>query len=383
MSLSNPDALFDRIYSAIQMQSWREAWGLLEQANPDYYGDDRHLGARRHDFLLATATCLRHRGQLEDAERVYLMLQNELGLTDPRLADVLIGRAEVAHAEGKHGDALQMLRAAKYIPGQDRILRMRVATINAHVHSHINIQLSLQMFQNAQTEFAGLQGTVAANFFFWYGDALLVDGQYQQSIDRLDQALLMATSSGAAVTLADSLRRLPLARALLGDADNTLRGFKDLQSAEDLYQTAGDRGAVYLHTERGEVLRSMERWRDSENEFNKGLWASRDIGDINRQAHNKMGLFELGRQTDRAKPELLDEAWRLYQRCESDWGKLHVLISRSLHDYAHREEHMREALALIAQSRFSEFKHEKELLGWIRSASVTDIAAYPHLMNYP
>lgn len=383
MNPSNPDALFDRIHSAIQMQSWREAWGLLEQANPDYYHDDRHLGARRHDFLLSAATCLRHRGQLEDSERVYLMLQKELGLQDPRLADVLIGRAEVAHAAGNHGDALQMLRAAKYIPGQDRILRLRGATINAHVHSHINIQLSLQMFQQALGEFRGLEGTAMANFLFWYGDALLVDGQYAESMQTMEQSFELSTRSGAAVTLADAMRRLPLVRVLSGDVEESLQSLKELQGAEELYHTAGDRGTVYLHTERGEVLRSMSRWRDAENEFNKGLWASRDIGDVNRQAHNKIGLFEVGRQTGRPKSELLDEAWRLYGRCDSDWGRIHVLISRALGDYGGRENHLQEALALIDRSQFSDFKKEQEIIRWMRSSNQAQIEQYPHLMNYP
>jgi len=333
MSLSPPDMLFNRIQTAIAVQSWREAWALLEQANPDYYGDDRHLGARRHDFLLATATCLRHRGQLEDAERVYLILQHELGLLDQRLADVLIGRGEVAHAAGRHGEALQLLRAASYIPDQEIVLRARTATINAHINSHVNIDLSLTLFEKAEQEFAVLDGTAAANLKFWHGDAL--------------------------------------------------RSLSDLQSAEELYSASGDRGAVYLHTEAGEVHRSMGRWREAETAFSKGLWASRDIGDTNRQAHNQLGLFEIGRQTGRVKDDLLVEADRLYSRDDSDWGRLHVLISRAVNEPKTRDKQITRAMDVINNSSFSSFQQEKQILEWIKQADEDQIANYPHLMNYP
>ena len=383
MSLSPPDMLFNRIQTAIAVQSWREAWALLEQANPDYYGDDRHLGARRHDFLLATATCLRHRGQLEDAERVYLILQHELGLLDQRLADVLIGRGEVAHAAGRHGEALQLLRAASYIPDQDMVLRARTATINAHINSHVNIDLSLTLFEKAEQEFAVLDGTAAANLKFWHGDALLVGSRYQAAMEKLSEAQQLAAASGASVTLADTMRRLALARALLGHQDHALRSLSDLQSAEELYSASGDRGAVYLHTEAGEVHRSMGRWREAETAFSKGLWASRDIGDTNRQAHNQLGLFEIGRQTGRVKDDLLVEADRLYSRDDSDWGRLHVLISRAVNEPKTRGEQITRAMDVINNSSFSSFQQEKQILEWIKQADEDQIANYPHLMNYP
>lgn len=383
MQQPSPDHQFDLIQEAIRKQSWQEAWARLEAANPEYYTDDRHLGARRHDFLLAVATCLRHRGQLEEADRMYRIMQREVGLTDPRLADLLAGRADVAYAAGQYPEALGLLRAASYIPGQDLVLQARVATLGCRIQSRIDVALALRMFQQTVERFPGIDGSVGAHLLFWYGDALLVAGDYQQSMDKLVAAYDLAKEAEASVTLADSMRRLPLVRALLGHADHSLKAIHDLQSARDLYQASGDRGEVYLHTEAGEVFRSLGKWRDAEEEFQRGIWSSRDISDPHRQAHNLLGLFHVGRQTARIKMENLEKAARLYSDLLSDWGMLHVQISRALIDPANRSQILQQAAQIAQSSTFSAFQREREIIQWLGGASEEQIQAYPHLMNYP
>jgi tetratricopeptide (TPR) repeat protein len=314
---------------------------------------------------------------------MYRMLQREVGLTDPRLADILSGQADVAYASGKYSDALQLLRAAAYIPGQDLVLQARIATLNARIQSRIDITLALRMFQKTHERFPGIDGSVGANLMFWYGDALLAAGDYEQAMDKFIRAYDLAYESEASVTLADSMRRLPLVRALLGHADHSIKAIHDLQSARDLYQASGDRGEMYLHTEAGEVFRSLGKWRESEEAFQRGVWASRDISDRNRQAHNLLGLFQVCRQTGRMKTDLLDQAEEIYQYLMSDWGMVHVQIGRALAEPENKGEYLTQASQIIQSSKFSSFPREREIIGWIAGASDEEIRNYPHLMNYP
>lgn len=364
-------------------QSWAESWALLEQINPDYHADSRHLGALREDFELLAATVLRHRGQIDAAQKIYEQVLKRLSLQDERLADLLLGLAECEHCRGDFDKALKVMRAAERIPVSSHILAVRVHTAGAHIASHVRLEEALARFAWIRENFTEQEHTAWANLLFWHGDALLVNGSYQESIPVFIAAHQMALKTGATITAADAMRRLPLARILCGQTDYALRGVGDLAQAKQLYELAGDRGVTYLHTEAGEVHRAIGQWREAERSFTQGLWASRSIQDHNRVAHNQMGLFEISRATGTPKMDLLDQAFRSYDLVQSDWGKLHVHISRALADGANRAEHMRNARELIGRTRFSSFTHEQQLLGWMGSASAEQISREPHLMNYP
>lgn len=378
VSLSVEQQLF-RVQAAIKAQSWQEAWGLLEQVNPDYRPDSRHLGTLREDFELLAATCLRHRGQLDQAEQLYRDVLLRLQPGDERVPDVLVGLADCLHAEGEIAQALQLGRAAEKMPMRDKVMAVRVLTLTAHLLSHIDLRAALQRYEWIQDNYAANADSSWANYLFWYGDCLLVDGQYDRAVEILLQAHKAATSTGALVTTADCLRRIPLARALSGQDDFALRGMGDLNQSIQLYELAGDRGSVYVHTEAGEVYRAIGRVREAEKSFSQGLWASRSIKDQLREAHNLMGLFELGRLMGGPQDELLRDADKCYERVGSEWGRLHVLISRALCG----QDTIQQARQLIQDSCLSEFKREQELLGWISATGPEQWREEMHLMNYP
>ena len=381
--ITEPDLILERIDRAMQRQSWREAWVLLEEANPDYQSGDRHLGARRQDFIMFAAHCQRHRGQMPKADELYELLLNELPLNDYRFGEALMGKAELLHAGNQHGEAMQLLRVASCVPNKPEQLEVRLQTIISHVLSHLNIEQSLKSFEQTIKDFPGVKGSVGANLYFFYGDALLVAGRYEESERQLLKARALAEEGGCAVSLADTMRRLPLVRTLSGNRARAMSDAADVANALQLYRTAGDRGEVFLHTEHGEVMRSLGKLREAESEFSRGLWASREINDLNRVGHNQLGLFEVSRQSLRPKPELLDEAEAAYSKARSDWGKLHVLISRALHKPEQRKQYLLQAAELISQSDFSGFEEERKLIAWMRSAPENQLDSELHLMNYP
>jgi tetratricopeptide (TPR) repeat protein len=380
---SSPDQLLERVDHAMSMQSWREAWALLEQINPDYQGNDIHLGARRQDFIMRAAHCLRHQGNFGQAEEFYQLLLTELQLNDPRLAEALLGQAEIIHNRDQFAEALQILRSAAYVPGQSQQQKIRVATTTAHVMSHLHIDKSLAAFAATISDIPSESDMLDANLHFWYGDALLVAGQYQQSEQQLQDAKQLALQAGCAVTLADCLRRLALVKALQGDTRSSISDLQDLVQSDNLYKIAGDRGHLYLHLEHGELLRSLGKTREAESEFQRGLWAARSLNDFDQQGHCQLGLFELSRAILRPNQLLLKEAKRHYSKADCDWGELHVMISDALTDRARRAQIVSEALLFAEQSDFSSFEHEIALLKWINSANEEDLGREPHLMNYP
>jgi tetratricopeptide (TPR) repeat protein len=383
-AMSHPlEQLLSRAQEAVRSQSWTEAWALLEQINPDYLSDSRHLGSLREEFELLAATVTRHRGQLDAAERLYESLKARISLADERVADVLLGLAECAHARGDFATASQQIRVAEQVPTRNPVLGLRVQTSAAHIASHVDLDQALRRFEWITEHYEPSKSTAWANLLFWYGDALLVDGQYERSVPMFVQAHGTAIATGATITAADAMRRLPLARILCGQTDFALKGVGDLHQAERLYELAGDRGAAYLHTEAGEVYRAIGQWREADREFTKGLWGARSIPDLNREAHNQLGLFELSRVSGAPKLTLLDEAARSYDRIGSDWGLLHVHLCRAMGDAPNRETHLRAARELIARSRFSQFSREQQMIAWLATASANEIAAEPHLMNYP
>lgn len=372
-----------RIDQAMGRQSWREAWVLLEEANPDYSSGDRHLGARRQDYIMLAAHCLRHRGQLKKSEELYMILSEEIPLNDPRLSEALMGRADILHMHGKIGEAMQLLRVASFVPDQSPDQQVRLKTLTAHVLSHTDTQGALDLFAGLIADNQPVSGSVKANLHFWYGDGLLIGGHFKESGEQLTIARELAQQGGYAVTLADSMRRIPLVSALHGKSSETLSDLSDITNAQNLYRAAGDRGEAFLYTESGEVHRWLGKLREAESEFMRGLWASREVKDLNRVGHNQLGLFEVSRQVLRPKPELLDEAEQAYVKAKSDWGRLHVLISRSLIDRQKRLEIIDQANRLIEESSFSDFHIEKALLKWIRSAPEAELEQELHIMNYP
>lgn len=380
---SQPDLLLERADQAMARQSWREAWALLEQISPEYQGSSLHLGARRQDFMLLAAHCLRHRGQFKASESLYDELIDELSLSDPRLAEALSGKGETLHAQNRFGDSLQLLRAAVKVPGQDSYTRLRVLVTQAHIYSHVDVQKSIDLFEDIIRQFPRSDDAPGANLRFSYGDALLIAGDFQAAESEILIAREISQETGCAVTLADCMRRLPLLRALRGDTTRTLTDLADMGNASELYRASGDRGEAYLHTERGEVLRSLGRLREAEAEFNRGLWASREIGDRNRQGHNLLGLFETSRASGRPKFEHLDQANLDYEKSRSEWGRLHVLIARAIADRGQRDEILLQARELVEQSESAPFNEEKRLLQWLRSAPEDQVQSLPHLMNYP
>lgn len=380
---TEPDLTLKRIDQAMERQSWREAWVLLEEANPDYSSGDRHLGARRQDYIMLAAHCLRHRGQLNKSEELYMLLSQEIPLNDPRLTEALMGRADILHMHGELGEAMQLLRAASFVPSQSPDQRVRLQTLTAHVLSHTDTQSAISLFRDLIAKDLPVSDSVKANLHFWYGDALLTGGLFPESQDQLGAARELAQQGGCAVTLADAMRRMPLVSALNGESSETLSQLSDIVNARNLYRTAGDRGEAFLYTESGEVHRWLGKLREAESEFMRGLWASREVKDLNRVGHNQLGMFEVSRQALRPKPDLLDEAEHAYAKAKSDWGRLHVLISRALIDRTNRLEIIDRAKQLIAESEFSEFQAESNLLAWMRSAPETEIEQEPHIMNYP
>ena len=368
---------------AVQAQSWLEAWSILEKINPDYYPDSRHLGALREDFELIAATCMRHRGQFEAADKLYTNLQSRLSLRDERLADALLGRAECAHAVGNVPHARMLMKAAERVPMTSTVLALRVFTAGAHIASHVNIDEALDRFEWIDRNFPEREDSSRANFEFWYADALLVAGRFKDCIPRLVSAHRLAVATSATITTADAIRRLPLARVLCGQTDYALRGLGDLNQASQLYKLAGDRGAAYVHTEAGETYRAIGKLREAERAFSHGVWESRNIQDENREAHNQIGLFEVGRMAGNIQLDLLITAEKLYNKYGSDWGLVQVQISRALADLSNQAEHIKVARELISSSRFSRFERELEILSWIETAKSEELATYPHLMNYP
>jgi len=375
--------LLTRAQNAVRCQSWAEAWVLLEQINPDYMPDSRHMGALQEEFELLAATVARHRGQVDVSERLYRSLMERITLQDERIADVMLGMAECAHTRTDFDEALRWMRAAQQVPVSSPVLAVRLHTTAAHITSHVNVPKAIELFEWVQANYPAQRDTAWANLLFWHGDALLVDGRYEQSVPLFIQAHKLAVETGATITAADAMRRLPLARILNGQADYALRSMGDLKQAERLYELAGDRGIGYLHTEAGEVYRALGQHREAQSSFKAGLWASRSIQDLNREAHNQIGLFEVSRLTGAPQWDLLDEAARNYDRIDSDWGRLHALICRLLASDNNQEQHLRDAGRLLQQSTFSGFRGERALLSWITKASLEERRAYPHLMNYP
>jgi tetratricopeptide (TPR) repeat protein len=380
---TEPDLLLDKVDIAMSQQSWREAWALLEQANPSYHGSDRHLGARRQDFLMYAAHCMRHKGQFKSAMSAYQELIKELALDDYRIAEALMGKAELLHAQNNFGEALQTLRAANYVPRQPQQLQLRMATTHAHIYSHLEIDKSLKLFEQAQKSWQGKGNMLSANLTFWHADALLIAGLYEQAKPLHQDAKETSQREGCAVTLADAMRRMPLLNALTGDRTGALADLADLANAKELYKASGDRGEIYLHTESGEVHRSLGKLKEAEIEFERGLWAAREIGDANRVGHNQLGLYELSRQAGRAKTELLEEARRSYHKADSQWGLIHCMISEALNDKSARDKLKEQAEDLAQQSSFSSFSKELELMDWICQAPENLIRKQIHLMNYP
>ena len=196
---TEPDLLLDKVELAMSQQSWREAWALLEQANPSYHGSDRHLGARRQDFLMYAAHCMRHKGQFKSAMSAYQELIKELALDDYRIAEALMGKAELLHAQNNFGEALQTLRAANYVPRQPPQLQLRMATTHAHIYSHLEIDKSLKLFEQAQKSWQGKSNMLSANLTFWHADALLIAGLYEQAKPLLQDAKETSQREGAQI----------------------------------------------------------------------------------------------------------------------------------------------------------------------------------------
>lgn len=379
--MSQPDSLLDRADAAMARQSWLEAWALLEQVNPDYNGSSRHLGARRLDFMMLTAGCLRHRGKFEASEKMYRQLIEELSLADSRLAEALMGLGDALHARGKLGEAVQMLRAATKIPDQDPNLILRVATTQAHIYYHLDLKQSLEMFQQA-TKLETIP-VLEAHLDFSYGEALMLAGRFEEAAVRLYEARGLAEKEGLAVTLADCIGRISLLHAIQRNTSSAMTDLADIVNAMELYKASGDRGEIYLHTEHGEVLRALGRDREAETEFKRGLWASREIGDLNRQGHNLLGLYEISRAIGRPQPELLEQAGLDYSKSDSDWGMIHCAIAAALSAPDNRQEILSQAVELIEKSHLSDFPQERQLLNWIKMATPGELSQEPHLMNYP
>jgi tetratricopeptide (TPR) repeat protein len=369
--------LLEQAHDAIARQSWREAWAILQRA------ERMPAGSFAEDFQLMVATCLRHQGHLEQAEEIYRRLRSRLTLQDQRLADAIIGEAECAHVRCDFEAALLLGQAAERVPIPDAGLRLRVGTAVAHLDSHVNIDRAVQRFEYLLAHHELSDDTIAAHVTFTYADALLVAGDYDRATPMFLDAYQRAMRTGATITAADAMRRLPLARILLGQIDYALRGVNDLSLAIELYDVAGDRGSAYVHTEAGEVYRAIGKWREAEQSFRKGLWAAREIDDANRVAHNQLGLFEVSRATGSPDFKLLEEARESYQQIRSEWGFLHCVIAHGLADRERQDQLLAHAEQLIAQSQFSQFPRERELLARLRDAGADQVSREPHLKNYP
>lgn len=364
-------------HRAIEVQSWVEARALLDSVDP------AGLGALVEDFDLLRATCLRHQGDLDGAERVYTHLRSRLALTDPRVPDVVLGLAELAHLRGDFPAAARLAQAAWHIPTNDRKLSLRVAVCAVHIDSHLNVDRAAKSFEHLLGHYAPERSTLWANVLFNYADALIVAGDYEHALPRLLEANQLAADTGATITLADSMRRLPLVRILLGQDSHALRGVGDLSLAEQLYEASGDRGGAYLHTEAGEVYRAIGRYREAERHFKKGLWAVTQIDDRNRMAHNHLGLFEVSR-TAGAEPKWdeLEQALGLYRQIGSQWGIVHCGIARALAD-AKPQKILPRVLEQIDASTFSAFARERALVERLQTMRRDQLVSEPHLMNWP
>jgi tetratricopeptide (TPR) repeat protein len=374
----NVAELLDKADEAIASQSWQEAWGVLGQV------DHAQLGSRESDLLLLAATVRRHQGEIQHAERLYNELRERVSLQDERLADVVMGLAECAHLRGAFQEAGMLAQAARFIPTRDPMLALRLACAEAHIRSHINIDQSIELFELLMRYADAAESSVWANITFQYADALFVAGRIAEALPEFLHAHALATASGATVTTADCLRRIPLTRALLQQDEYALRSVHDFTLAKRLYEVAGDRGAVYLHTEEAEVYRGLRRYREAERTYHQGLWAAREIRDDNRVAHNLLGLFELSRVAGQTlKWRHLEEARELYTGIDNDWGVLHTDIAQLLADRKARSRLRQSALERIAASRFGRFERERAILRQFGDMTPDDIDKYPHLLNYP
>jgi tetratricopeptide (TPR) repeat protein len=372
------EQMLEKAQVAIEAQSWQEAWGVLGQI------DHAQLGSKETELLLLAATVRRHQGEIRHAEQLYEELRERVSLQEERLADVVMGIAECAHLRGEFEKAGFLAQAARRIPVFDHKLTIRLACSEAHIRSHINIDQSIELFQLLYRHSQEETTTVWANIAFQYADSLFVAGLYQEALPQFLAAHKIATDTGATVTTADSLRRLPLVRMLLGQSDYALRGVGDLSLAKQLYEVAGDRGAVYLHTEEGEVYRGLGRWRESDRAFGQGLWGSRELRDDNRIAHNLLGMFELSRVAGHTlKWRYLDEAEALYLKLNNEWGLVHTSFARLLADRRVRGKLLDETISIINASDFASFTREKKMLESFRSMHHDEIDRYPHLLNYP
>lgn len=371
------DALLDKAQRAIELQSWQEAHGLLQRIDPT------ELGAREADYLLLAATCLRHQGELGKAQEMYQQLRGQLSLQDERMADALIGEAECVHALCEYEEAERLAYAASQVPNTGVKLQLRVSTVHAHIVSHLDIHRAVEMFRQGVERFGDMSSSAVANLVFNYADALLVAGEYEASLKELLRAQELGKETGAIITVADAMRRIPLVRVLMGQVEFALRGVGDLQLAENLYDLAGDRGKFYLQTESGEVHRALGRYREAKDCFTRGRWGARELDDPNRIAHNALGLFEISRAASTPRWDYLEEAREHYQKIRSDWGLLHCLIAQALADPKQRGELLKQAHDLIEASGFSRFERERELLNKLRNLDGQSISREPHLMNYP
>lgn len=350
---------------------------MLEQA------DQYQMGSQNEELGLLAATCLRHQGEVAHAEHIYREIRERLSMSDERLADVMIGLADCAHLRGDFAEAGKLARAASQILVTSTTLALRVRTTGAHIQSHLNVEEAVAAFKAITKDFPAAANTAWANFLFQFADVLLVAGLYPLALAQFLAAHALASETGATITLADSMRRLPLVRILVGHNDYALRGVNDLNLAEQLYEVAGDRGAAYLHTEAGEVYRALGRYREAERSFTRGLWATRQINDVNRIAHNQLGLFEVGRAAGQPRWEALEDALHQYQSIGSDWGIIHTTIAQGLASPTRIREHLQRAGELIEASTFSEFPRERELLARLAGMSDADAMREAHIMNYP
>jgi tetratricopeptide (TPR) repeat protein len=371
------NTLLERAQAAIEAQSWQEAWSLLQQI------DHSLLGSKENELLILAATVLRHRGEVEHSERLYGELKGRMSLKDERLADVVMGLAECAHLRGHFTKAAHLAQAARRVPVTTPRLQLRMAVTEAHIRSHVNVDQAILMFNEILHQYPAEETTLWAHLMFQYADALFVAGDIAASLPRLIEANRLATETGATIAAADSMRRLPLVRVLLGQGDYALRGVNDLSLALNLYEVAGDRGSVYLYTEAGEVHRALGKYREAERSFTRGLWGAREIDDENRMAHNQLGLFEVSRAAGAPKWRTLDEAAEHYLNIGSEWGRIHTLIARALADRKRSNKLIQEAMTLATESTFSKFPRERELLTELGNISPEQIERHPHIMNYP
>ncbi len=374
------ERLLDQAQDAVQAQSWREALALLSQAGLG------RAGALGDQLLLLAATCRRHMGDVREARLAYQGILAGCSPQDGLLAEALIGLADCDHLDGRAQDALKLARAARAVPAaSEGKLALRAGGMEAHILTHVCVEQGAQEFEALIGACGPPEPTSAwAHTLFGHGDALLACGEYGKALPKFIAAHDLAAEAGAAVTTADSLRRLPLVRILHGQQTYALRGLADLSRAKDLYEIAGDRGRHYIHTEAGEVLRALGRFREAEKEFTRGKMASRELDDANRLAHSLLGLHETSRSAgQRPRHSLITQAEELYGRIGSDWGLVHCAIARGLAEPEKPAGAFDEAQALIEASPLSRFPRERELISRLRHASPALVSAEPHLMNYP